>query len=388
MYWEEVPETIDRWALSCAAPADDVRKGAVSVYTATPVGYYHNPVLDKVAVCGIGAVPVDLARCRAAASRAVGASLVIKDSASLNLRDGWVKVAYSPVVRRAGELLNFFPGQYVGGVPNHPSPLAAMLTSGLIGAGLGWGTGRLLSGLLPGRFGPHLGRTGLLLGGALGVSPGVAWGLTNKLIGRRFNDPVLTAGQPGDEPELFPRFASGANAAPSSAGVGDDLLTGARRYFESVNRGAPNFKKSEDAWVPLGAMITNALSLFSHSLSKCADAVFGVPDAVSGTPLDVNVNALGQTLWQSGASPALAGTTMGAAYAAMQMPDARARLGVVTPNQWGHLAASAGGDYVKGLLVGAALNAVVGTPYRATSYGLGAAALGLIGAIVPKLFGG
>ena len=50
----------------------------------------------------------------------------------------WVKVAYSPTLHRAGELLNFFPGQYPGGVPNSPSPLAAMLTSGLLGAGLGW----------------------------------------------------------------------------------------------------------------------------------------------------------------------------------------------------------------------------------------------------------
>jgi hypothetical protein len=78
---------------------------------------------------------------------------------------------------------------------------------------------------------------------------------------------------------------------------------------------------------------------------------------------------------------------MGAVMAAQQMPDPDARPGWVTGNQLGQLAANAASDYVKGLAVGGLLNAVVGTPWRAPMFGVGNAALGLIGAAIPRLFG-
>ena len=84
----------------------------------------------------------------------------------------------------------------------------------------------------------------------------------------------------------------------------------------------------------------------------------------------------------------MAASTMGGIYAAQQMPDPRSRPGLVTGHQLGQLAQNAVGDYAKGYLVGAALNTIVGTPIRNSSFGLGGVALGVIGAVVPKLFGG
>ena len=54
-----------------------------------------------------------------------------------------------------------------------PSPLAAMLASGILGAGLGYGGAAILSKFLPGHWDKSkFRRTGLLLGGAAGAAPG------------------------------------------------------------------------------------------------------------------------------------------------------------------------------------------------------------------------
>jgi hypothetical protein len=102
----------------------------------------------------------------------------------------------------------------------------------------------------------------------------------------------------------------------------------------------------------------------------------------------VNIDHLGRTLWDYGASPGLAATTMGTMYAAQQMPDPRSRPGWVTAGQLGSLAEGAIGNYGRGALVGEAINLVIGTPIRPATVGLGAAALGVLGAIVPRLLGG
>ena len=54
-----------------------------------------------------------------------------------------------------------------------PSPLAAMLATGVLGAGLGYGGAALLSGLLPNTWDKRkLRRSGALLGAAIGAAPG------------------------------------------------------------------------------------------------------------------------------------------------------------------------------------------------------------------------
>lgn len=375
MHWHDVPAAIDRWVEKAAAPGYDVRQAAAAVITASHVGYYIDPDSSRVGIFAPLATVPDRERVKAAAARATGSEPLFLSYQQLgDPRGTWVKVAHSQALRRAGELANFFPGQYPGGLPNAPSPVAAMLTSGLLGAGLGYGGGRLVGAFMPKGYGDRLGRTGALLGAGIGAMPGLAWGGVNKLDGRNFNDPGLLDGQPGDPPVNYPTAIDGTNApqyppaAPGHNRIGE-FIQSAREHAHH----APLHK------IKLGAWYTAA--------SEKAASAFGTPDRREAHEADVNIDALGRTLWDTGASPGLAATTMAGMYAAQQLPDRMSRPGWATGHQLGQLAANAAGDYATGYLAGAALNALVGTPYRAAAFGGGAAVLGVLGAVVPKLFG-
>lgn len=399
MEWEDVPEVIDDWLLKVAAPAWDIRQRTSRVLASTDIGYYYHPGLEKAAVYAPLASPGDCARTKAAAERAVGKSnvrgLFLSYQELSDPHTGWVKVAYAPTLRRLGEYLNFFPGQYPGNMPNHPSPLAAMLTSGLLGAGLGWGAGTLLGKMLPEGYGRNLGRTGLILGGGLGSAPGLLWGLTNKFgLGRTFNDPRLLRNEAGAEPIDYPRYSSGANTAPplgvseGHSRLGPDIAEVAENISHGYKHAADQMLKG----VELGKRYAEACKLAAYAYGPRSwndnGGTFGqMPVEDEPTPLDVNINALGQTLYNQGASPNLAATTMSAMYAAQQLPDPRASPGWATYGQLGQLAQNAAGDYARGVLAGAAINTAIGTPLAASTFGLANAGLGIIGAVVPKLFG-
>jgi hypothetical protein len=79
--------------------------------------------------------------------------------------------------------------------------------------------------------------------------------------------------------------------------------------------------------------------------------------------------------------------TLATMYSASHMPSDRRIPGYVTGDQLGKLAVNAAGNYATGFLAGYALNKVVGTPYTAPQFGLGNVALGVIGAVIPKIFG-
>ncbi len=372
MDWADIPDVIDTWTEKLAHPAYDLRTAAAGVITTSHVGYYIDPLTDRVGIFAPTATAPDAARCKAAALRATGREPLFLSYQDLDTPAGtWVKVGHSPALRRAGELLNFFPGQLPGGLPNAPSPLAAMLTSGLLGAGLGYGAGRLIGGVLPAGYGDRLGRTGAVLGGALGAAPGALWAATNKLTGRGLNDPGLLDAPAGAEPVNYPEAAQGTN------GPGPEPLPGTPHALEEA---ADTLHQLPFHKIKLG-------SLYTAAAEKVA-ATFGRADRRPATDADVNIDHLGRTLWDTGASPALAATTMGGLYAAQQLPDPRSRPGWVTGNQLGQLAANAAGDYATGYLVGKAINLAVGTPYSAPAFGTAAAALGVLGAVVPRLFGG
>lgn len=385
MHWEDIPAVIDLWVEKAAAPGYDVRQAAVNVITASHVGYYFDPVTDRVGIFAPMASRPDAARVKSAAHRATGTEPLFLTYHELADPDAtWVKVAHSATLRRAGELTNFFPGQYADGVPNAPSPVAAMLTSGLLGAGLGWGAGKLIGKILPDGYGDRLSRTGLLLGGALGASPGLVWGGVNKLDGRRFNDPSLLNHAAGEEPNNYPTAIDGTNAPVTPPAPRGPNPT--RETLESIQHTLHEsplhkLKFGEDLGVQLGAWYKAA--------SEKAAETFGVPEPSYGRlPTDVNIDALGRTLWDVGAPPGLAATTMAGMYAAQQLPDRNARPGWATGNQLGQLAANAAGDYAKGYLAGAAINTLIGTPFRNSSFATGNAVIGVLGAVVPKLFGG
>lgn len=354
------------WAQALEKTAYAVRDRAAETMFNADVGYYADPESRAVAIYPNGATAREYALAKTAAAAVATvrpAPLTLEELA----RDPWVKIAYSPTLRSLGETGNFFPGQIATGIPNSPSPLAAMLTSGLLGAGLGWGGGHLLKKVLPGRYGEKLPQTGAILGGLVGAAPGALWAGTNKLTGRDWNDPELLRGAAGSEPDRFPNASQGTLHVPQPAPADPtaELRDAARQVV------MPHYKHSFDA-------------MRKEAVEKMAFRM-GRPEPQS--PVEVDIDALGRTLWSAEASPMLAATTMGAIYAAQQMDDPNSRPGFVTGHQLGELARHAAGDYAKGYLVGAALNAVIGTPVSAKGFGAGSAALGVIGAVVPKLFG-
>lgn len=382
MDWQDIPVAVDDWSIKVAAAAYDIRKHTSNVITTSHFGYYCNAD-GRVGFFAPYANTSDVVRVKTAMARAVGPSEGIL---SLSYQDlahpdaTWIKVAYSPTLHRAGELLNFFPGQYPGGIPNSPSPVAAMLTSGLIGAGLGYGGGRLIGAVMPEGYGKKLGRTGAILGSIAGMVPGAMWGATNTLTGRSFNNPELLDAPLGSDPIKTPAGINGANQPQGGHGTTQhNVLEDVRDAYEQ----APYLQNV----VPLRKRGEDESDRYTVAYEKFA-STFGTLGVHNTTASDVNIDALGRTLWDSGASPGLAASAMSSVYAARQLPDPNARPGWATGQQLGQLAMNSAGDYATGLLVGAVLNKVVGTPYRAPVFGAGAATLGIIGAVVPKLFGG
>lgn len=381
--WEEVPEAAAALSALLMGPAGALQKQAGAAFTVGDVGYFMHPESGLVGLCGRGATIDDLRLCKEAAARAVGADSVIPIplGAAELADDLWVKVAHSPTLRRVGEYLNFFPGTLPGGIPNMPSPLAAMLTTALVGGGLGYGGGKILGAVLPEKFGKKLPSTGAAAGIAAGSLLAAPWVAANAMQGKSVTDGSLLAPREDDVRELEGDVYSGDRGEDAGA-----ILKKLREYDPLYVRrqGLPALKSG--AAVRTLDDVELAPRVYGLLL-KQADLFGQAVPRGPATMSDVNVNALGQTLWESGASPRLTAATLGSVYAASQFPDPNARPGWVTGHQLGSLAANAASDYVKGLAVGAVLNATVGTPWRAPAFGAGAAALGVIGAVLPRLFG-
>jgi hypothetical protein len=110
----------------------------------------------------------------------------------------WVKIAFRPWAVRflrskqaEARRLNWMArnlGYTEGGIAS-PGPLTAGLASGMLGAGLGYGTGWVAEKLLPDHWKKkRLSRVMALLGGAAGVSLPALWAATNVHNGRHRND--------------------------------------------------------------------------------------------------------------------------------------------------------------------------------------------------------
>jgi hypothetical protein len=89
------------------------------------------------------------------------------------------KQAASKPMRLFGNLAGFF-NDYAPGVPGLPSPLSAMLASGMLGAGLGYGTGWAAEKAMPEKWRRgRLRRTLAILGGLGAAVPAGLWGAYN-----------------------------------------------------------------------------------------------------------------------------------------------------------------------------------------------------------------
>lgn len=123
--------------------------------------------------------------------------VMVVDEARPEDKQEWVKVAMAP--RGIGEMLQFLPAQYLKGIPSAPSPLAATLATGLLGAGLGYGAGWLGEKLMPddwqrGRLRKNL----AIAGGLAGALPGMMWAGVNHANGRS----ILDSWPNGDAPPV------------------------------------------------------------------------------------------------------------------------------------------------------------------------------------------
>lgn len=357
-FWKDAPSAAAGAAARLGPTCWALKRAAATAFTEGDVGYYARPDTGAVALFGRGATAPDLRRCKEAAAEAVGAGLV-RDAPLTAAEAGsgaWVKVAYSPFLRRAGELLNFFPGRYPGGLPNAPSPFAATLSGALLGAGLGYGAGVLGEKALPQSFNRGRLRRALAAMGALaGGLPGAAWSYSNLASGKSLLDGGALSPPPDSPPSL-------------SEGVVPRLPPGLAEVALS-----PRYRKGMDA------------------LEKTASAgAFSplVAPRPGPTPLDVRVDALGRTLWDAGAPAQLIGTTVGVLDAAARMPGGSGDPGRVTPHQLGELAFSAGAGYAAGRFVGAVLGTLTGLP-RSVQNDLArtGAVVNIVGTALPALYG-
>lgn len=357
---EDFPGTIDFLVKKSEDASRELRLAISDIYTKSDVSVYWNPAIEKAALYirpEFDEQEYNL--CLSAIREKMGSDNVYDRPLELeDLQDWWVKVAYSPTLRRIGEFLQFFP--------NSPSdkfggrPIASTIASGLLGAGLGYGGGALLDKLTPKALKSENGRLkywGAALGGALGAGAGATPGFINWHEGRKFNDPTLWKGLP-------------------SEGFESDILSD--RYIESAKKHLA--KQTAEAE-------KEAYQIHPQGISS----TLGGP-SFAEEPL-IRTNELGQVLWGTRASPQTTAMTMGAMYGANQMPDPRSYPGVVTPHQTGLLGMSmgaAGGGlkgYATGYVVGKGLGILTGMP-EGTQKALrtSGAALGVINTLVPRLF--
>lgn len=349
--WSDFPGTIDYLVEKCAAPAWDLRQAVSSIYTKSDISIYWNPALEKA---GMYVRPTlnqeEFQWCLEAITEKVGADHVhVEPLTSLDLQDWWVKVAYSPTLRRLAEVLQFLPSKDIQGFGGRP--IASSIATGLLGTGLGYGGGYLLDKMTPKSLGDGRMRYwGAALGGMGGAGLGAMPGFVNLHDGRKFNDNTLWSGFPED-------------------GFENDLV-------------GNSYKKAVEQFVE-----KNAYQIHPTGPSS----TLGGP-SFADMPL-IRTDDLGNVLWGTRANPQTTAMTMGVVYGANQMPDPRSRPGVVTPHQTGlmgmAMGAAGGGirGYATGYVVGKGLGLLTGMPdgtqNKLKQTGM---ALGIINSLVPRMF--
>ena len=331
---------IDWLVKESEAIAPVLRECVSSIYTPASVSVYWDPA-EKLAsfYCEDDEDGTAIQWCADAVSSKIAAEHVRREPLRLGELDDWiVKVAHSSVVRRALELGQFLPSTKIPGFGGRP--VASMVGSGLLGAGLGYGAGWVADKMTP-RWARDKNKSMknrfALAGGVLGAGLGATPGLINWHDGRSFNDPTLWTDNP-----------------------------------------AAQFKKACDSFVEKMAYSPIAGTIGGPSFRE--------------DPL-IDLNDLGNVMWGPKSDPQTDAMTIGAMYGASKMPDANSRPGYVTPKQTGLLAMSmgaAGGGlkgYATGYVAGKVLGVMTGLPKPAQKklrqFGLAA---GVLKSVVPKLF--
>ena len=343
---------VDTLVEKSADAAFDLRQAVSGIYTESDIGVYWNPAWEKSAIY----VRPELNQkeadwCLDAMTAKVGSDHVRRQPLDESeLGDWWVKVAYSPTVRKVLNALQFLPSSSkdtVGG-----RPVASTIATGLLGAGIGYGGGWLYDKVVPDRYRKkgRASRWGALLGGMAGAGIGATPGFINQHEGREFNDPTLWQGQPEDG------WEGGLPSSKEAAAIESFLEKEAYTAYPS-----------------------------------------GISSTIGGPSFDqmplIRTDTLGRVIYETGVGPQTAAMTMGAVYGAGQMPDPRSTPGVVTPHQTGLLGlamGAAGGGvkgYVTGYAVGKGLGLLTGLPAGAQqTFARTGATFGVLNTLVPRLF--
>ncbi len=219
MNWMEVNSAVETLTDALSEPAKDIQSAIRTLPYWKGAGAYINTVDNRLWMTAEDEDNAQVAQWLKKAD--VHPDVLTNVSPPYYLEDlDWIKVAYSPLIRDTTEAMNLTPGDTFG-IPNSPSPLASMLTSGALGAGVGYGLGYLGEKALPNNWRRGKLRKSLAVAGGLaGATPGFLWGLANTgILGRDFNDPFLLDSAPtgpsGTPKQASADFgASGARMTP------------------------------------------------------------------------------------------------------------------------------------------------------------------------------
>ncbi len=255
-----------------------------------------------------------------------------------------VKLAYSDAVRSTGEFLGYLPGKALGMIPNTPTPLKAMLASGIVGAGLGYGAGYAGEHMLPNNWQRgKLRKTMALIGALTGAAPAMAWGLGNKLNGADFNDDSFL-----NTPKVENNYDWPPAPVSEDYRIGDVLWPSKIKTAESLT----------------GLDLTKTL-IDTQELER---TIWGDPRVAPRLPNNVQAATSG---------------LMAAAREVSSSPR------FVTPADMAHVTAGMGVGWLSGAIVGKALGVLTGLPSSAQETlkqtGMWA---GAIRTIIPTAFGG
>ena len=245
-----------------------------------------------------------------------------------------------------GEMFQLYPGT-AAGIPNSPSPLASMLVGGLGGAGLGYGLGWIGSQFLPYHWDRDtFRRNSMLAGAALGVAPGLGWGLVNRNSGRPFFSNT-TGSRPFEDSDIPPMRVS------------------------------PQFR-------------TSYADFRKQALSRLPE--YDEETDVEGVP-GIDPDHFNRLIWQDPAvagpmKPQMQAAASGLITGAANLPG-RDNSRLVTPMDVGRMAAGMGAGYLAGAFVGRTLGTLLGMPAETQNHLKRTGVMaGLISRVVPLAFGG
>lgn len=293
------------------------------------------------------------------------------------LRDGsktWLRVkqAHSPTLRAIGQLTNWVPGP-TNALYGGPSPLAAALASGLLGAGVGYGAGWLGEQALPKEhFRPgHLRKVLALLGAGVGAVPALGWGAVAHqhhpdkpgwkawLSSWPFRDRDLKG--PAVSEPLPDKLPDNYLAEMNNTG----LKTACDAAAALLGEAAPHFKRAVAYASPVGSD-------------------FGV-GGLTSVPM-IPADHFSEVVWQDPNTPVpVRAATTGLVDSASAL---RRGARLVSPADIGRVAVGMGSGYASGLLVGKTLGALAGLrPESQKKLQQAGTWAGLLSNLMPLAFG-